>query len=150
MLGSMDAKVGKKVKNKLAQLPRLEGCNWDMEQKILLVELAAKEPLASELHSAGAHIRVLLFLLFHFCISYFRERLNAHLHRQDKADCSMALKGIKRNSGKYHHRQIRNSSKTKATSARRGSFFLLVVFSLCICLRQSGISSLGYSAVIYC
>lgn len=77
MLGSMDAKVGKEVKNKLAQLPLLEGCIWDMEQKILLVELAAKEPLAPELHSAGAHIRVLLFLLFPFCISYFRKLLNA-------------------------------------------------------------------------
>lgn len=79
MLGSVDAKVGKKVKNKLAQLPLLEGCTWDMEQKILLVELAAKEPLAPEPHSAGTHIRVLLlFLLFPFCISYFRELLNAH------------------------------------------------------------------------
>lgn len=100
MLGSVDVKVGKKVKNKLAQLSPLEGCNWDMEQKSLLVELAAMEPLALELHSVGLHIVVVSPLSV---INYFRELLNAqgfaHLHRQDKADCSIALKGIKRNSG---------------------------------------------------
>lgn len=55
MLGSVDVKVGKKVKNKLAQLSPLEGCNWDMEQKILLVELAAMEPLALELHCCTSY-----------------------------------------------------------------------------------------------